>query len=543
MFGIRAKAKPVTIAVPAAPPSATPEPLPPQRENALEAALNRSLAVIEFDLSGTILTANENFLAVMGYRLEEIQGRHHSIFVAPGEQNSPPYIAFWAKLRRGEYDSGQYKRLAKGGREIWIQATYNPILDASGNPERVVKFATDITAEKQRAANADGQLAAINKSQAVIEFTLDGEILTANENFLNAMGYRLPEVQGRHHSIFVPGDEAKTPAYRAFWEKLRRGEYDTGRYRRIGKGGREVWIQASYNPILDPDGRPQKVVKFATDITDQVALALKMREAAEMVAQSAADMRLTSEAIAATAEETTRQAMAVTAAASEASGNVQTVAAAGEEMTSSIQEISRQVVESAAISNRAVAEADVTSTAMAELKQMAMKIGDVVKLISDIASQTNLLALNATIEAARSGEAGKGFAVVASEVKTLANQTAKATEDIAAQIAAMQQAANTSMTAITGITATINKTSEITNLISAAVEEQSATTQEIARSAAQAATGTHEVARNIDGVNSAAHDTGDASARMLGAANDLAHQAETMKGDLVNYLRRLGVTV
>jgi len=543
MFGIRAKAKPVTIAVPAAPLPVTPDPLPPQRENALETALNRSLAVIEFDLSGNILTANENFLAVMGYRLEEIQGRHHSIFVAPGEQNTPAYIAFWAKLRRGEYDSGQYKRLAKGGREIWIQATYNPILDARGNPERVVKFATDITAEKQRTANADGQLAAINKSQAVIEFTLDGEILTANENFLNAMGYRLPEVQGRHHSIFVPGDEAKTPAYRAFWDKLRRGEYDTGRYRRIGKGGREVWIQASYNPILDPDGRPYKVVKFATDITDQVALALKMREAAEMVAQSAADMRMTSQAIAATAEETTRQAMAVTAAASEASGNVQTVAAAGEEMTSSIQEISRQVVESAAISNRAVAEADVTSTAMTELKQMAMKIGDVVKLISDIASQTNLLALNATIEAARSGEAGKGFAVVASEVKTLANQTAKATEDIAAQISAMQQAANTSMTAITGITATINKTSEITNLISAAVEEQSATTQEIARSAAQAATGTHEVARNIDGVNSAAQDTGNASARMLGAANDLAHQAETMKGDLVNYLRRLGVTV
>lgn len=543
MFGIRAKAKPAPLAVPAASAIAAPPPPPEHREHALEVALNRSLAVIEFDLSGTILTANENFLTVMGYRLEEIQGRHHSIFVAPGEQNSASYQAFWAKLRRGEFDSGQYKRFARGGREIWIQATYNPILDARGNPERVVKFATDITAEKQRTANADGQLAAINKSQAVIEFTLDGEILTANENFLNAMGYRLPEVQGRHHSIFVPGDEAKTPAYRAFWEKLRRGEYDTGRYKRIGKGGREVWIQASYNPILDPDGRPFKVVKFATDISDQVALALKMREAAEMVARAAADMRLTSEAIAATAEETTRQAMAVTAAASEASGNVQTVAAAGEEMTSSIQEISRQVVESAAISNRAVAEADVTSTAMAELKQMAMKIGDVVKLISDIASQTNLLALNATIEAARSGEAGKGFAVVASEVKTLANQTAKATEDIAAQISAMQQAANTSMTAITGITATINKTSEITNLISAAVEEQSATTQEIARSAAQAATGTHEVARNIDGVNSAAHDTGDASARMLGAANDLAHQAEAMKGDLVNYLRRLGVTV
>ncbi|PWR22163.1 methyl-accepting chemotaxis protein [Zavarzinia compransoris] len=542
MFGIRAKEKPPAI-LPAREPAPPPPAAEAPRESAIEAALNRSLAVIEFALDGTILKANENFLAVMGYRLDEVQGRHHSLFVEPADRDAPAYLAFWAKLRRGEYDSGQYRRLAKGGREIWIQATYNPILDARGQPERVIKFAADITAEKQRAANADGQLAAIGKSQAVIEFTLDGEILTANENFLNAVGYRLAEIQGRHHSMFVAPEDVHGTAYRAFWEKLRRGEYDTGRYRRIGKGGREIWIQASYNPILDPNGRPWKVVKFATDITDQIALALKMREAAEAVARSAADMRQTSEAIAATAEETTRQAEAVTAAAGEASGNVQTVAAAGEEMSSSIHEIARQVVESAAISNRAVAEADVTTAAMNDLKQMALKIGDVVKLISDIASQTNLLALNATIEAARSGEAGKGFAVVASEVKVLANQTAKATEDIAAQIAAMQQAANTSMTAITGITQTITKTSEITNLISAAVEEQSATTQEIARSAAKAAAGTQEVAQNIDGVNGAARHTGDASAHMVGAANALAGQAEGMKADLVSYLRRLGVTV
>ncbi|PWR22647.1 methyl-accepting chemotaxis protein [Zavarzinia aquatilis] len=541
MFGLRSKARSSLTLVEA--PSAVPSPQPGEdtRGRAIEAALGRSLAVIEFDPEGMILDANENFLAVMGYRIEDIRGQHHSIFVPPADRTSAAYLAFWAKLRRGEHDSGQYKRLAKGDREVWIQATYNPILDASGRPVRVMKFATDITAEKLRTANFEGQLEAINKSQAVIEFDLGGKILTANPNFLAAIGYRLDEIAGRHHSIFLAPGEAEQPEYRAFWAKLRRGEYDSGRYRRIGKNGREVWIQASYNPILDLNGQPCKVVKFATDITDQIALALKMRSAAEIVARAATDMRATSEEIAATAEETTRQALAVSTAAATASNNVETVAAAGEEMTSSIHEIARQVVESAAISSKAVAEADSTTRAMTELKLMALKIGDVIKLISDIASQTNLLALNATIEAARSGEAGKGFAVVASEVKILANQTAKATEDIAAQIGAMQQATATSMTAITGITQTIGRTSEISNVISAAVEEQTATTQEIARSAAEAASGTGEVARNIEGVNDAAHQTGAASARMVTAANALAIEADAMKDDLLIYLRRLGV--
>ncbi len=231
------------------------------------AALDKSQAVIEFSPDGTILDANANFLAAMGYRLEEIKGRHHRIFVETAFSESAEYRQFWEKLRRGEYDSREYRRLAKGGREVWIQASYNPVLRRDGSPAKIVKFATDITEQKRSSADAMGQIAAIGKSQAVIHFNLDGTIIDANENFLSAMGYRLDEIKGKHHSLFVSEAHARSDDYRRFWEKLRAGKYDAGEYQRLGKGGREIWIQASYNPIFDMNGKPFKVVKFASDIT------------------------------------------------------------------------------------------------------------------------------------------------------------------------------------------------------------------------------------------------------------------------------------
>jgi methyl-accepting chemotaxis protein len=233
------------------------------------AAIDKSQAVIEFTLDGIILHANANFCATMGYSLEEIRGKHHSMFAEPGVAQSGEYRNFWQKLARGEYDAGQYKRIAKGGREVWIQASYNPILDANHQPYKVVKFATDITEAKLRAADYEGQLAAVSKAQAVIEFTLDGTILTANQNFLDTMGYSLEEIRGKHHSMFAEAGVAQSAEYRAFWAKLARGEYDAGQYKRIARGGREVWIQASYNPIYDMSGKPFKVVKYATDISAQ----------------------------------------------------------------------------------------------------------------------------------------------------------------------------------------------------------------------------------------------------------------------------------
>jgi methyl-accepting chemotaxis protein len=240
-------------------------------QNALAqtAAINRSQAVIEFKLDGTIVTANENFLTAMGYRLEEIKGKHHGMFVDPAEREGRDYREFWTRLNRGEFQAAQYKRFGKGGKEIWIQASYNPILDASGEPVGVIKFATDITAQKIRSMEDAGKIAAMNRAQAVIEFNMDGTIVTANENFLGAMGYSLAEIQGKHHSMFVLPAERDGTAYREFWAKLNRGQFDAAEYKRVGKGAKEIWILATYNPILDDAGKPFKVVKFATDVTAQ----------------------------------------------------------------------------------------------------------------------------------------------------------------------------------------------------------------------------------------------------------------------------------
>jgi methyl-accepting chemotaxis protein len=237
------------------------------------AAIDKAQAVIEFSLDGRILTANDNFLSTLGYTLDEIKGQHHSMFVAPSHRDTLEYRLFWEKLGRGEYDAGQYKRIGKGGKEIWIQASYNPIFDTSGKPFKVVKYATDITAQKLQQADFEGQLAAISKAQAVIEFSTDGKILHANDNFLKTVGYTLDEIRGQHHSMFAEPEYRASAEYRLFWEKLGRGEYDSGQYKRLGRGGKEVWIQASYNPIFDMNGKPFKVVKYATDITERVRAA------------------------------------------------------------------------------------------------------------------------------------------------------------------------------------------------------------------------------------------------------------------------------
>ncbi len=246
-------------------------------------AIHKVQAVIEFKLDGTILTANENFLGAVGYRIEDIVGKHHRLFMPPQEAESAEYRAFWDKLGRGEFVTGEFKRVGNGGKEIWIQASYNPIFGPDGKPFKVVKYATDVTAQKLRNADSEGQLEAIGRSQAVIEFKLDGTIITANENFLAVLGYSLDEIKGKHHSMFADPAYAASTEYKAFWEKLGRGEFVSGEFKRLAKGGKEVWIQASYNPIFDLNGKPFKVVKYASDITDQKLAAARAQAMLSMI--------------------------------------------------------------------------------------------------------------------------------------------------------------------------------------------------------------------------------------------------------------------
>ena len=260
------------------------------------AAIRKSQAVIEFGMDGTILDANDNFLNALGYTLDEIRGRHHSMFVDEAFRQSAEYKEFWVKLNRGEYQAAEYKRIGKGGKEVWIQASYNPIFDANGKPFKVVKYATDVTEQKLRNADYTGQIAAIRKSQAVITFDMNGTVLDANHHFLNALGYTLEEIKGHHHSMFVDEAYRQSADYKEFWAKLNRGEYQAEEYKRIGKGGREVWIQASYNPIMDLNGKPFKVVKFAIDVTAQKQALNAMLADAALLSQAAVQGKLATRA-------------------------------------------------------------------------------------------------------------------------------------------------------------------------------------------------------------------------------------------------------
>jgi methyl-accepting chemotaxis protein len=451
------------------------------------------------------------------------------MFVESSYRESAEYKQFWRELNEGKYQAGEFKRVGKGGKVVWILGSYNPILDLNGKPFKVVKFATNVTGRKRSEE-------AISHVQAIIEFSLDGNVLTANDIFLKTMGYTLEEVKGRHHSLFIDPTYRETAEYRQFWHDLNEGKFQAADYKRIAKGGREVWLQAIYNPIFDADGKPFKVVKNASDITDRkkAEAALKVtidavNQNAQALASSSEELTAVSQQMSSNSEETATQSNVVAAASEQVSKNVATVATSAEEMSASAKEIAKNATEAAKVATEAVKVAFETNKTVAKLGESSIEIGKVIKVITSIAQQTNLLALNATIEAARAGEAGKGFAVVANEVKELAKQTATATEDISGKIEAIQNDTKAAVTAIDQISKIINQINGIQNTIASAVEEQTATTNEIARNATEAAKGSTEISKNIANVSEAAKNTTQGANNTLTAATELSKLAADLK--------------
>ncbi len=530
-------------------------------------AIEKSQAVIHFNMDGTIIKANDLFLNAVGYHLNEIVGQHHSLFVGTDVAASPEYRHFWEKLNRGEFDRAEYKRYGKGGKEIWLQATYNPIIGPDGKPFKVVKYATDVTADKLRNADYLGQIEAINKSQAVIQFNMDGTIITANDLFLKTVGYSLEEIQGKHHSLFAEPGVAESEEYRRFWQKLNQGQFDSGEYKRVGKGGKAVWLQASYNPILDMNGKPFKVVKYAADITEQTltkqTLAQVFAEVGsvmndvaegdlthkitgqyagvyldcknaingtiEKLSEIFGQIRESAEIINNTSQEIAAGNNNLSQRAEQQAANLEETSASMEQLTATVKKNADHTQQANLVANNARELAEkggqvvaAAVAAMEEINTSSNKIAEIISVIDEIAFQTNLLALNASVEAARAGEQGRGFSVVATEVRNLAKRSATAAKESkeliqnsVQKVRTGREFVNQTGSALSEIVDSVKKVGDIIAMIASASVEQSAGIAQVNQAVTQLDEITQQNAALAEQASAASVSMSDLSSNMM----------------------------
>ena len=522
-------------------------------------ALNQSLMIVEYAPDGTVIAANENFCRLLGCATDEIKGKPHSRFVDPDTAKSPDYKAFWTKLGRGEFDSGEYKRIGKDGKEVWIRASYNPVVGASGKVLKIVEIASDITGAKLLAAENAGKVDAISRVQALIEFAPDGTILTANENFLKSAGYPLDKLQGQHHRMLVDPAYSQSPEYQEFWGKLNRGEPIAEEYKRVAKGGREVWIQASYNPIFDLDGRVAKVVNFMTDVTgrysavDQIATGLSQLAEGNLehriqtefiptleplrvdfnaslaaLEQSIAAVRGNTEAIRAGAGEISTAADDLSRRTEQQASSLEETAAALEQITVTVKKTAEGAKHARDIVSTAKVDADKSGdvvreamTAMTGIDKSSKQISEIIGVIDEIAFQTNLLALNAGVEAARAGDAGRGFAVVASEVRALAQRSAEAAKEIKGLISASTAQVDQGVRLVA-------RTGEALGRIVAQVVEINTVITDIAASAQEQSTGLEQVNTAVNEMDRVTQKNAAMVEEMTASAHGLASESEDL---------------
>jgi methyl-accepting chemotaxis protein len=513
-----------------------------------------------------VLHANQNFCRALGYELSEIEGKHHSMFVEPAYAASAEYREFWAKLGRGEFESRHFKRIGKGGKEVWIEASYNPVLGSNGKPYKVVKVATDITAQKIKAMEDAGKLAALSRSQAVIEFTTTGDVLTANENFCAALGYQLSEIQGRHHSMFCEPSYANSEGYKQFWADLASGKFQSNEFKRIGKGGKEIWIQATYNPIFDEQGKVFRVVKFATDVTSRVHAVEALATALKALSNGDLEQRVTNSfptnleklrvdfnesvgklqiamaeigscaaAIGAAAEQVRSAADDLSRRTEQQAASVEETAAALDEIATTSTDSCRRAEEAGKLVDDTRGNAERSGqvvkdaiTAMRAIDSSSSEISKIIGIIDDIAFQTNLLALNAGVEAARAGDAGRGFAVVAQEVRELAQRSAKAAKEIKGLI-------TTSGEQVKQGVSLVGRTGSALDEIVTQVRSVSANIGAIVKSAQEQAIGVKEINAAVGTIDQGTQKNAAVAEETTAASHSLASEAQTLNGLLAQF--------